>query len=327
MKPNWLSMHIHYNSDPFWLLTEAIDPLIAQLFEQDLLSNYFFIRYWEQGPHIRLRLMPSQADAAPALLQTVGSRVEQFLTRRPSIFKFPSMYMSDMFRELFIEEYSEAALYKKYGKKGLIPFERNNSIKPVDYEPEYERYGGTRGTAIAERYFEDSSAITLQVLGGQNGHDFRIVLGQAFRFFVYVCLVFFDASERADFAAAYQRQWAQFGGKKSPSTRSEFSYKYERQRDALAYAMHACEDVFAGLAEATPVEAAWIVALQRLKVSLVEACADGDIAVPETRGGAAAYARYLLPSYIHMHNNRMGLSISDEVYMAYLAGQAFAHHE
>jgi thiopeptide-type bacteriocin biosynthesis protein len=326
MKPNWLSLHIHYNSDPFWLLTETIDPLIAKLSEQRLLANYFFVRYWEQGPHIRLRLLPAQADAAPTLLQTVGTHVQQFLARRPSIFKFPSMYMSDNFKELFIEEYGEAALYKKYGPQGLIPFERNNSIREVAYEPEFERYGGTVGTAIAEQYFEASSAITLQVLGGQNGHDFRIVLGQAFRFFVYICLVFFEGADRATFAAAYQRQWAQFGGKKSPSTLSDFAYKYGRQRDFLDDALASCEDVLAGRVTPVPVEANWIAALQRLKASLAEAGANGDIVVPEERGGLAGYVRYLLPSYVHMHNNRLGLAISDEVYLAYLADQAFSHH-
>ena len=54
--------------------------------------------------------------------------------------------------------------------------------------------------------------------------------------------------------------------------------------------------------------------------------ANGDIVVPEERGGLAGYVRYLLPSYVHMHNNRLGLAISDEVYLAYLADQAFSHH-
>jgi len=326
MQPNWLSLHIHYNSDPFWLLTETIDPLLAKLSEQRLLANYFFVRYWEQGPHIRLRLLPAQADAAPTLLQTVSSRVEEFLARRPSIFKFPSMYMSDNFKELFIEEYGEPALYKKYGPKGLIPFERNNTIRQVDYEPEFDRYGGTLGTSIAEQYFEASSAITLQVLAGQNGHDFRVVLGQAFRFFAYVCMTFFEGEDRASFAAAYQRQWAQFGGKKSPSTLSDFQYKYGRQRAFLEDAMQSCASVMAGTETPRPVEAAWIAALQRLKASLEGAVANGDIAVPAERGGLAGYVRYLLPSYVHMHNNRMGLAISDEVYLAYLADRAFTDH-
>lgn len=327
MKPNWLSLHIHYNSDPFWLLTEAIDPLIAKLLEQGVLANYFFIRYWEKGPHVRLRLMPAATDAVPALLQTVTGRLEQFLAQRPSIFKFPSTYMSDGFKELFIEEYGAAALYEKYGKKGLIPFERNNTIRMVDYEPEFERYGGVRGTAIAQAYFEDSSAITLQLLGGQNGHDFRIVLGQAFRFFIYVCLVFFEGAERDAFAGAYQRQWAQFGGQKSPSMGTEFGYKYERQRGFLLDAKRACEDVLAARVRPAPIEAAWIAALRRLKNSLADAVASGDIVVPQERGGLTAYLRYLLPSYMHMHNNRLGLAISDEVYMAYLASRALADHD
>ncbi|QGZ40727.1 thiopeptide-type bacteriocin biosynthesis protein [Pseudoduganella flava] len=326
MQPTWESLHIHYNSDPFWLLTEAIDPLIRKLSDDGLLANYFFIRYWEKGPHIRLRLRPADSAAVPALLKTVSTGVEQFLARRPSIFKFPSLYMSDMFKNLFIEEYGEPALYRKYGKKGLIPFERNNTIQPARYEPEYERYGGARGTAIAEAYFESSSAVTLQVLKGQNGHDFRIVLGQAFRFFAYVCLIFFDAAERAGFALAYHRQWAQFGGRKGPSRGPEFHFKYERQREFLAAAIASCEETLADPATATPVEAAWIATLTTLKDSLAQAQADGAIVVPEERGGMAGYVRYLLPSYIHMHNNRLGLAISDEVYLAYLAHHAFADH-
>lgn len=325
MKPTWLSFHIHYNSDPFWLITETIEPLIARLLEEKLLANYFFIRYWEKGPHIRLRLMPTRAADAPALLQAVRTPVEQFMARRPSIFKFPK-YMGPRYRDLYIEEYSEEALYAKYGETGLIPFEKNNSIQLADYEPEYARYGGPLGTDIAQAYFEDSSTIAFQLLSGQNGHDFRIVLGQAFRFFVYVCLIFLEASERAGFAAAYQRQWAQFGGKRSPSTRSEFDYKYARQRDFLDQALQGCEDVIAGRTEPTPIDAAWVAALRRLQGSLAAAEASGDIVVPEERGGLPAYIRYLLPSYIHMHDNRLGLAISDEVYLAFLVSQALENH-
>lgn len=325
MKPTWLSFHIHYNSDPFWLLTEAIEPMIARLIEEKLLANYFFIRYWERGPHIRLRLLPAQADAAPALLQAVRTRVEQFMARRPSIFKFPT-YMAPMYTDLFIEEYSEEALHAKYGKKGQIPFERNNTIQLADYQPEYIRYGGTLGTNIAQAYFEDSSAICLQLLGGQNGHDFRIVLGQAFRFFVYACLIFFEAPERAGFAATYQRRWAQFGLSKSESTPAEFDFKYARQRSFLDVALQGCEDVIAGRATPTAIDAAWVGAMRRLHASLAMAKASGDIEVPEARGGLPFYIRYLLPSYIHMHNNRLGLSISDEVYLAFLVNQALTHH-
>ena len=57
VKYKWLALHIFYSGDANKLLTEFVAPLIAK-WQCFLLPGtpWFFIRYWEQGSHIRLRL-------------------------------------------------------------------------------------------------------------------------------------------------------------------------------------------------------------------------------------------------------------------------------
>ncbi len=41
MKNYWLSLHIFYNSDHFWLLTECMRPLVNDLEQRHMVENYF----------------------------------------------------------------------------------------------------------------------------------------------------------------------------------------------------------------------------------------------------------------------------------------------
>ena len=52
----YLSFYIFYSEPWKNLLVESVHPLLKKLFDENLINQYFFIRYWEKGPHIRLRL-------------------------------------------------------------------------------------------------------------------------------------------------------------------------------------------------------------------------------------------------------------------------------
>ena len=164
----WKSLHVHYNSDPFWLLTEVISPLVRAQRASGELSQFFFIRYWENGPHIRLRLKTSSGNGSEiAPVSKAKSEINEFLKQRPSVFNFPAKFMPSPFEKLFVEEYGTEKLHQKYGAGGSIPYERNNTVLDAVYEPEYERYGGVHAMTPAEQYFEDSSNIALEVLEGE----------------------------------------------------------------------------------------------------------------------------------------------------------------
>ncbi len=58
-KRSWISLHIFYNGDLNKLLWKLLIPFVEQLYTSHLINHYFFIRYWEGGTHIRLRILPT----------------------------------------------------------------------------------------------------------------------------------------------------------------------------------------------------------------------------------------------------------------------------
>ena len=51
----WLSAYLYYHEPWETFITKAVSPFIDKMLEKHLVKRFFFIRYWEKGPHIRLR--------------------------------------------------------------------------------------------------------------------------------------------------------------------------------------------------------------------------------------------------------------------------------
>ena len=56
---SWLGMHIFYGANPRPMLLDCVRPLVDELTTLGLLDSYFFMNYWQEGPHVRLRLKPA----------------------------------------------------------------------------------------------------------------------------------------------------------------------------------------------------------------------------------------------------------------------------
>jgi thiopeptide-type bacteriocin biosynthesis protein len=316
---SWLSLHVHYNSDPHWLLKHGIAPAVDALRDQNLVSQYFFIRYWEQGPHVRLRLRAAGEAQEGASREVAESMIDKYLSRRPSVFRFPTPNMPPSFSQLFISEYGEEALRQKYGDSGQIPFAENNRILQVPYSPEYERYGGEHGVAIAERHFEVSSDHVLRCLSMENGHDFRVILGRGYRLMLYACLALLpDRTAQMQFLQSYENQWNGLIGSLSEIADLQFDRKYKASKPALDRNTAACIALAEGTEEGHVEEREWLQHMRTLRCDLDDAFSGGRLRLPETAHSIDQAISSLLPNYIHMTNNRLGISISDEVYMAYV---------
>lgn len=323
---SWLSLHVHYNSDPHWLLKDGVAPAIRELQERDLVSQYFFIRYWEQGPHVRLRLRTcgEKQDQSRELAESI---IGEYLYRRPSVFRFPTPHMPASFSRLFIAEYGEQELLRKYGDSGQIPFAENNHIAQVPYAPEYQRYGGEHGVAIAERHFEVSSDHVLRCLSMENGHDFRVILGRGYRLMLYTCLALLPSrSEQLHFLDSYQQHWNGLIGSLSDVVGLQFDRKYKASKPALDRSTTACIELAEDLNDGRPEEREWFAHAQSLRRELKDAFARGDLRTPDGIDTIERAIHYLIPAYVHMTNNRLGISIADEVYMAYIMRRSLSDY-
>jgi thiopeptide-type bacteriocin biosynthesis protein len=327
MKHNWMSVHLFYYGSIGTVLTECIVPLIEKLRTAQLIQRYFFIRYWLEGYHIRLRLLPAEGITHERIQQEIEPEIKAYLQRRPALFvPADAKTYQDIARKLYIAEYGEGWLRKHYGEEGAIPLRPNNSFAYIPYVPEYNRYGGQEGVALAEWHFEQSSDIVLQLLENVNAQERTILLGIGTQLTLAYCYAFFEQErDIISFLEGYLEFW-----QKGYNTFEDWEPLQKRyQRGALSLQKRITDlkkHFFNPSGDAgTEIERRWFPHLLELRerlTTLVERRAlqfrrseQEDFFVPDSPD--VAY-RLLLRSYIHMTSNRLGISIQEEVYLAYL---------
>lgn len=159
----WVSAHLFSQGNLDRVLTGLVDPLLDELREQRLANRGFFLRYWDGGPHVRLRVLPSCQEAAPVVRGLIEQRATAYFAHSPA----PDV--------LSQEEYLHSA--REIGAwEGVRPTERmyaNNSVHFLPYVPEQHRYGQGATLQLVEEHFSTSSELALDLLRGEDGTDKR----------------------------------------------------------------------------------------------------------------------------------------------------------
>ncbi|MFF5180735.1 lantibiotic dehydratase C-terminal domain-containing protein [Micromonospora sp. NPDC000316] len=323
----WLSVHVFYASNANPMLVEGVRPLVDELRAEGLISRYFFIKYWMEGPHVRLRVLPAPGVDPAVVRARVDAAIGAFLRRRPALYEVDSAGLGDLYKQMFLAEYSQQRWDEEYGPDGVMPMRANNSHHHIPYEREYGRYGGPAGIELAEWHFEHSSDVVLDLLATTNVHVRPVLLGLSAQLTMMMCAVFLDDDQRiAGFLDEYRSFWEVSYAEPSDDYHASFDTSYRRMdaalRGRLADICVAARDRTSG--RLGGVEGRWLdhcTALRDRVVALVEG---GELLFQ--RGGGdltpvtdlAAALPILLSSYVHMTNNRLGVSILDEIYLSYL---------
>lgn len=323
MTSNYLSVHIFYNvSDLRAILLECIEPLVRSLQQRGMIERYFVIRYWEGGAHVRLRLLPREPYSREDLQAEVDPAIAAFLEQRPALFDPDPEVMAPLMRTLYVMEYGEEAYETNYGGTGTIPLRPNNSLAYIPYVPEYARYGGLFGVEMSERHFEEASDIAFDVLRETNSTLRNQTLGTAFQLMLHFAYAFFQ--DRAAMAAFFRRYSEVFQGfAVSPELQEGFGRVFSRQAariteqfaqlDAIHERLRSTD---AGALSRYVRSALWI----REQAGKLHEEGRLDFGVGPVSFEQAA--NRLLTSYLHMTNNRLGVLIVEEVYMAHLIVRA-----
>ncbi|RVX44993.1 thiopeptide-type bacteriocin biosynthesis protein [Nonomuraea polychroma] len=149
----WVSAHIFYHGDQDPVIVYLIRLIVEELADGGARPDFFFLRYWEGGPHVRLRVRAEPRDY---------DRVRRVIEARCRTF-FRSCPSADAIRQ---EEYEKTAALLARGE-GMTDFARelapNNSVSFIPYRREYPRYGRAAMAAV-EAHFVDSSRIVLNML-------------------------------------------------------------------------------------------------------------------------------------------------------------------
>lgn len=303
----WLSAHLYYRGDDRvaadQVIARVVRPFVGPARERGWVGRWFFIRYGHLGRHLRLRLHGEadvlRAEVRPALEAQVAAC-------RPA--------------GLLMPPHESVAAYGE-------PSAASPALWWIPYEPETMRYGGPRGVPLAEELFFHSSEAALALLACFEPGDAEVRFGLALASMVVLLGSLTRArSQAAEVARVHRGSWAQAAGAAGggADVRARFEEGYARN----AQMMEQVEAIWAALdhgpdalpppldayAAATSAVAARLRALQEA----------GGLALA---GGPAAdwpaALRALAPSYLHMMNNRLGVSPGEEAYLGHLLARAF----
>ncbi|MFI7606231.1 thiopeptide-type bacteriocin biosynthesis protein [Micromonospora sp. NPDC049366] len=323
----WLSVHVFYASNANPMLVEGVRPLVDDLRAEGLISRYFFIKYWMEGPHVRLRVLPAPG-VDPALVRArVDAAIDAFLRRRPALYEVDSAGLGDLYKQMFLAEYGRARWDEEYGPDGVMPMRANNSHHHIPYEREYGRYGGPAGIEIAEWHFEHSSDVVLDLLATTNVHVRPVLLGLSAQLTMMACAVFLDDDRRiAGFLDEYRRFWEVSYSEPSDDYHASFDTSYRRMDAALRGRLADIRAAARDEAAVRPggVEGRWLAHCRALRERVVAAAQRDELVFQRGDGAPTpvtdldAALPILLSSYVHMTNNRLGVSILDEIYLSYL---------
>ncbi|MEU6574771.1 thiopeptide-type bacteriocin biosynthesis protein [Streptomyces sp. NPDC046805] len=325
----WISLHVFYAANANPVLVHGVSPLVDRLCEQGLLRSWFFIRYWLEGPHVRLRLLPADPSAADEVARTAREALEAYLRERPALYEEDRNASGDLYKNMFLAEYSEERWNDLYGADGTMPFRENNSVAHIPYERELDRYGGPAGMELAERHFQESSELVIRLLETTNVHVRTVLLGQAAQLTAGLCFAFLrDEEAVARFLVRYRAMWEASYQEPSDSQHERFDRSYERMKDRLVPRLRHVRDCArddATAASPTPTERTWLAHCAELRDRVLKLAEAGaltfrDGAVPDPQDALAI----VLSSYVHMTNNRLGVSILDEIYLSYVICKALS---
>lgn len=317
----WLATYL-YCAEPWEkFLVEAVEPFVHKVIDNNWAEQFFFIRYWEKGPHIRLRFKGGQ----DVLETEVKPELEE------NVFHYYKTYPSERQEP----EWSNLPEEQKW-----FP---NHSIQYSDYEPEVERYGGPVGILIAERQFELSSRVILDIIREGDNWSYDRALGSAIQLHLaFVHALGMNLKESIAFYSRLFENWLGWGLGIYDFEKMQPAKDFKERRKSI---LKSFEEQFSlqksqlipfhrTLWEALDQDIAfdqewlnhWIRGMSKLGDDLEEEQGAERLTYP---AGAQVKTKINVPpvrqllwsilfSYVHMTNNRLGIRNRDEAYLGYL---------
>jgi len=270
----WTAWHLHLDSPAHTASDRVLTHVVAPL-ARATGHPWFFIRYWQGGPHIRLRVRDLSAAQADDLAQRLGHGLAQWGPRRNG-----ELPVND-------DAYADDAGRHARGETGdgravdeLMPL----GVYARSYEPELERYGGDQLMPASEEIFVHSSGLVSSLLPLLPTMQRR--RGVALRLARASAESLGGSLERAVFYEIGRRSWAAWAT----------SYGYSEAVVAAHAELpgRACND------SPAPV---WLNAWGSCVADLVTTLREAGHPVP----GA------VVASQVHMSHNRLGVGILDEL--------------
>lgn len=150
----WVSIHIFHHGDLDTLIVDLVMPLIDELRAEGLARDGFFLRYWDGGPHLRLRIQvtgdPGDAEIVRA---AAGGRARAYVLNHPSPLSLDSAAYA-----------RQAAWLGRREGVHPMPLQPPDTVSVIGYVPETTRYGSGGALAAVETHFGHSSRLAAELI-------------------------------------------------------------------------------------------------------------------------------------------------------------------
>jgi hypothetical protein len=319
----WLAAYLYCGEPWENFLVKSVQPFVRTILEEKLADQYFFIRYWERGPHIRLRFTGDET----VLEKEVKPRLDE--------------YFRGYFREYPTERQMPEYVKNWPEEHRWYP---NDTIQYIQYEPEVTRYGGLQGIRIGEKQFEASSNAVIAVIEDAEEWEYDRALGAAIQLHLgFAYALGMDLIETREFFSRIAMMWFSrafgYDEKMTPEQVKErkektwqaFSENFSKQKEVLVPYHETLWEAFTGGYEFDREWLTrWIGDMRTVGQRLEQAQSEGKLEfsrwqrpqvnadIPESR----QMLWTILESYVHMTNNRLGILNRDEAYLGYLIKQS-----
>ncbi|MEV5412700.1 thiopeptide-type bacteriocin biosynthesis protein [Thermopolyspora sp. NPDC052614] len=293
-QPVWLSAHVFRHDDLDELLLTQIAPLMRELVADGLVLGFFFLRHWEGGLHVRLRMRTDPADA-DKVGELVTNRLGAYLRAHPSRHPANPADYPRLAAEL-------AALEGNPGyERRLFP---PDTIRFIPYQPEHRSFGDGPSLAAVERHFCESTAVALDTLTTPPPQ--RVSPAMAMTLAALLCLpanadiMSYEFKPNDEAEAATKAAWLR--------SRDELTALAERLRTADT----STESRIPALA--------WLRSFRELRDRLGGLCHEGRF-VTESKHPLT----HALDRCLHLHLNRLGIPLPQEARLRRLALYTLRH--
>lgn len=291
----WVSLQVRFSDSIYstfadTIVREVVWPIAQSLLDTHDIDGFFFVRYQQSGPHIRLRLRHRALDRTTATWEHVREMANEL---------FPTI--------------TDARAHNAV------------TLQPGSYEPEYDRYGGTYAMPVTEEWFQASSELAIQLLPAKSSPTRGAHVVRAF----CAALALLHAAglcpaEVRTVAAAYERTLIErliAEGASHVSITGAMDAAAKMDRCVLDVAGRSVWSSLTSNDGPTPSLADYrrrsAVCFGRIR----QLIALGAIQIKK-RGKSVVidswedWVRVIAPSFIHMTCNRLGLPRDNEAYMA-----------
>ncbi|MFC8074351.1 lantibiotic dehydratase C-terminal domain-containing protein [Streptomyces sp. NPDC057307] len=328
---DWQATHVFYAANPRPFLLQCVRPLVAELEAEGLIDNYFFMNYWLEGPHVRLRLKPADEAAAPAVRARTEQAVDAFLAERPALYEVDSGFLNDFYNTLFEIEFPGSERGHYMDDQGRMNLRPNNSRSAEPYEPEYGKYGGPAGIELAEWHFRHSSDLVIEALRTKNLHLRTVLLGTSAQLMMVMSGTFLPGDREL---TEYLESYYEFWHTAFPGTGFIGTVEYDKNYAAMAPGLTShFARIRAAVGAGEPARlpgflAGWAEHCAELNDRARKLTLDGDLVFRSWDGerdervtDPAVALPLLLSPYMHMTNNRLHVTIRDEAYLSHVLGR------